>query len=334
MNSQRLQNASERGTAEFGLGQLSWPTILKRAAVVGLVISLAAHVIGLGASGLIRFGVSSGGGADGFAGNNTVDVAVITTAELAAMGEGATLSVLAPGVDESQATQGAMTELPAITASSGGQGTPSMGDLGAVGSGLGGAGSGESIGTGDGAGGAGGGGTKFFGVEARGSRFAFVVDVSGSMGEANKLELLRSQLVRSISGLLDNSAFAVITFSSDAMPLLRRERWTDASEKAKKDATGAIMRLAADGGTNPGPAFTMALNLRPRPDAIYFMTDGLFDEGVVDVVAQINKGSTRIPIHCITLMDKSSEDFMKLMAKQSGGTYTHIDVSGGGGGTK
>ncbi len=62
------------------------------------------------------------------------------------------------------------------------------------------------IGIGSGEGGAGGGGAKFFGVEARGSRFIFIVDVSGSM-EGGKIVTLRSELTKSIDGLAENSLF-------------------------------------------------------------------------------------------------------------------------------
>jgi hypothetical protein len=55
------------------------------------------------------------------------------------------------------------------------------------------------------------------------------------------------------------------------------------------------------------------------------MTDGEFDESVVQEVAVLNsKLREPIPIHCICFASQSGEEHMKKIAAQSKGTYTFV----------
>jgi hypothetical protein len=74
----------------------------------------------------------------------------------------------------------------------------------------------------------------------------------------------------------------------------------------------------------PWPAFEIVLGTKPAPDAIYFMTDGMFDPIVADQLAVRNNGARKIPIHCITFVDKAAEELMRKIAADSGGTYAHV----------
>lgn len=196
--------------------------------------------------------------------------------------------------------------------------------LGAVGEGLGGAGGGDiGDGMGIGAGGGGGGAASFFGVEARGSRFAYIVDISGSM-RGEKMAAMKSELGESIKSMLEHMSFIVIFFQSDAVPLGDRTRWMDSTEAGKRWALEKIAAVESAGGTMPWPAFEIVLGQKPAPDAIYFMTDGIFDPIVADQLAVRNTGSRKIPIHCISFVDKSAEELMRKIAADSGGTYAHV----------
>lgn len=222
------------------------------------------------------------------------------------------------------------TELPDVTTSgildgAGGDDRPASGaGLGSIGEGLGGAGGGD-IGDGMGLGGGGGGGgaASFFGVEAQGSRFVYIVDVSGSM-RGEKIAALKTELSESIKAMMEHMSFLVITFSSESQPLGDKRRWTDATDAGKRWAMEKIVALEAWGNTVPWPAFEIALATKPAPDAIYFMTDGIFDPIVADQLAVRNTGSKKVPIHCITFVDRSAEELMRRIAADSGGTYAHV----------
>src|SRR5262249_53760813 len=98
-----------------------------------------------------------------------------------------------------------------------------------------------------------------------------------------------------------------------------------ASDEGKRWAVQRVKEVEAQGGTVPDGAFESIFAMKPRPDAIYFMTDGLFDPSVAEKIAWLNRGGKRIPVHCLAFMDRSSEATMKEIAERSGGTYTFIE---------
>lgn len=199
----------------------------------------------------------------------------------------------------------------------------------------GGAGDSTGFGTDSGAGGlggsglegAGGGGAKFFGIEARGKRFAYLCDVSGSM-EEERLAALKRELQTSIDELSSGSSCSIILFSSEAR-MLTGDGWVDAGPKGREQVRTLLRGVTSMGGTEPLPGFAMLFALRPRPDAVYFMTDGEFGRGQEDEiatkVAQLSRSGPRpVPVHCITLVQTEGAKIMQLIAKVTGGKYRHV----------
>jgi len=190
-------------------------------------------------------------------------------------------------------------------------------------------GGGDLNSTGDGAAGGSGTGTaSFFGIEARGNRFAYIVDVSGSMDREGRMAGMQAELSDSISAMPDHVGFFVVFFNDSAFPLGDRRKWTDANGSGKRWARESIATLSPLGATNPLPAFEMVYDIRPRPDAIYFMTDGEFNESIADIIIRRNK-ERPLPIHCITFVSREGETVMRRIARETGGTYTHIEKAAG-----
>jgi hypothetical protein len=198
----------------------------------------------------------------------------------------------------------------------------------------------SGLGAGDLSGGSlgGAGGTaSFFGVEAKGTRFAYIIDISGSMeiGVAgtniSRLDVLKRELYGSVAGLTEHARFFIATFSHESYPLGGKLEWTRSTEAGKTWARRSIIQLKAEGGTHPLPAFELVFTLRPRPDAIYFMTDGEFDGDSPRRIALLN-ADLRIPIHCICFDSAEGETLMRRIAQDSGGTYTFVSGGAGGGG--
>lgn len=288
---------------------------------VGVGLSIAIHVVMVLLAAVMSVGIARAGGAGGGPSHDyeltTTDVTLTGLAE-------APLEAVAPAA---AAVDAELPELPTagVMEGSGGVDAPASGQgLGQVADGLGGAGGGD-IGDGEGlgAGGAGGGAAKFFGVEAQGSRFAYVVDVSGSM-QGEKLAQLKVELASSINALLEHMSYLVVAFSNTPQPLGERRKWTGATEEGKHWAGSMVHQLKAEGGTEPWGAMEMVLTMRPAPDAIYFMTDGQFDPEVADKIAVRNRGARKVPIHCIAFGDEAAEELLRRIASQSGGTYTHV----------
>ena len=294
----------------------------RRAVIAGFVLSLILHGLFLTASAFIRAG-GGGAAAAGAGGASAVPVEVaFLNDDALAPAEEASLPSASPEVAEQVSAA-----LPGLTLDPvvGGQGTADAGESGAIGLGLGGAGTGEGLGVGEGSGG-GGSGTSFFGVEARGNRIAYLCDISGSM-TGGKLATLKQQLINSLDGLTEGSQFIIIFFESRALPLGQQERWIDANRKNKEWAETQIRQVEARGGTNPEPGFVSAMALRPRPDAVFFMSDGLFDEAVVGRVAVLQSSGKRVPVHCIGFGERGSEPLMRRIAEGSGGSYTFVEAT-------
>ena len=289
--------------------------------LIHLVITLAAALVTVGVAGLGSRG--SGGG--------EFNLTITSDAQLTGLPDAAPLDALAPSVMDKEVPEIPMA---GVNEGSGGMDSPGAGaGLGPIESGLGGAGGGDiGDGKGLGAGGSGSGGASFFGVEAKGSRFLYICDISGSMdwdehGVANgkRLRTLKKELTTSLQALMEHMQFYVIFFSSNAVPInSENNKWILARDTGKRWAVDRIGNLHAFGGTEPWSAFELAFQMKPAPDAIYFMTDGEFDPSVALRIQAVNVGSRKVPIHCITLVEKTGEETMRKIASDSGGTYAHI----------
>ncbi len=176
--------------------------------------------------------------------------------------------------------------------------------------------------------GSGGANASFFGVRARGTRFAYIVDASGSMvGE--RWEEARQQLIQSINDLPDYTSFSVCLFNSDPI-LPDRDRtpvWLSAKEEHRSDFRTWVRGVRPAGSTNPVPAFTLIMKLKPRPDAIYFLTDGEFDETAPDVIVELNKQGRQVVVHTIAFVTEEGAYLLRRIAEESGGTYRFVPGS-------
>lgn len=299
---------------------------LLHASLVGLLASVLLHITaGLLAAGIVVVATGSGAGT-GQRSTVAIDVplALLSESELRDI-ESPSLAPVTTPAAELPAFEAPKIDLAAAGASSP---ATSQSPLDRAGSGAGGAGlssgDGGGEGFGDGLGGAGGGGAKFFGVEARGSRIAYIVDVSGSMA-GPKLDTLKNELEKSIDSLLEHASFSVMLFSSEARPLDGANRWSEASTRGKRTAFQRISAITASGGTNPENAFQLILTLRPKPDAIYFMTDGLFAMEIAAQIETLNRASGPLtPIHCIAFVSQEAESLLRGIALASDGTYTYV----------
>ncbi|MEN0021035.1 MAG: VWA domain-containing protein [Planctomycetota bacterium] len=292
----------------------------RKAGVVGAVVSLVVHFVWL----VVALFTTWGGGGDGKGPPGPpaeIELAVMTATELATVRAEA-LDAQTPAVDDLAADQPEVPieisiDIGEIAISADVSTDTLSASLGA------GDVDGASVDTG-----ATGGGTSFFGVEARGNRFVYIVDISGSMSVGGKIEALREELGRSLGQLSDPFKFSVITYNSEATPLTGSS-WSSASRARVRRAISDMQEIEPGGGTQPAGAFAFAFNLRPPPDAIYFMTDGEFDPQVAALVRSQNRDPV-VPVHCISLVSRSSAPLLQQIADDSDGSYTHIAAAGGG----
>jgi len=181
-------------------------------------------------------------------------------------------------------------------------------------------------GGGDGAALAGGvGGTSFFGAGAKGVRFAYIVDASGSMESEHRFVIAMRELGRSLEGLPDFAYFYVMLFSNDAYRPSYQEGW----QRARRADIARMRRWLKDqgpsGATNPLPAFASIFALDVPPDVIFFMTDGQIPEDTPAQVAQLNSRGRKAVIHTIAFGDQSGRAALQRIAEDSGGTYRFVN---------
>lgn len=304
-------------------GVLLWST---RAAVAGWVLSMLIHLVIMILAAWVTLRAPAGdAGGDGPA--SAVEFAVMTESELASMLAAAEESLEPRAPESDLAPDPASMELLEASTTVASSLAESMVEVEIS------AGAGE-IGDPGGDGlltGGGGGGASFFGLEAQGNRFAYIVDRSSSM-RGEKWTRTQAELTRSIMELPEIGQFMVIYFSDGAEPLGGRAQWIEATERGQTEARRLIAGVSPMGGTRPHPAFEMVFGSRIKPDAIYFMTDGEFASEVPAQVAAMNR-RLRIPVHCIMFGEVSPNSviagevraMMEQIARDSGGRFRHVE---------
>ncbi len=233
---------------------------------------------------------------------------------------------------------------------------PKMASGQPAGMGLGGAGGGFGAGIGTG------GKFTFMGQTAVGRRVVFVVDVSGSMSQPLKgdgprmtrFELLKKELIKAVRQVPYGTAYQVLYFSDFAWAhnqvdtrkgeTYETYRWEIRSETYKEvkiptfkyiqaspfsiqESVDLIQKADNPGLTNWGSGLLMALNANPKPDVIFFLTDGerQDENGWIDVVTAVNKSKlpmTVINTSVMAQVDAARE--MDALAKRNNGTFSVV----------
>ncbi len=161
------------------------------------------------------------------------------------------------------------------------------------------------------------GGATFFGSSAEGTDFVYVIDVSGSMTGAGRLEKAMSELVRSVNLLPPKSYFGVVFYSSQ-MYVEKSFEFVKATDANKRRLAEYVKEVKAGGGTNPLEATKHAIDL--EPDAVFLLSDGQFPFSMAGLITDYNKAE--IPIHGISLGNPSST--LEEIADRNQGTYSIV----------
>jgi hypothetical protein len=167
-----------------------------------------------------------------------------------------------------------------------------------------------------------GGSAGFFGLEARGKRFVYIVDASGSM-RGDRFQRACAELMRSVSELSDDQGFYVFFFNSATFPLFfpaTAQGPVPATAENKHRLMQWIGHAVADGSTYPKTALFTALAM--QPDAIFVLSDGKFPERTVRRVTAENESG--VVIHSIGFGGQAAEEVLKPLAEQNGGHYKFV----------
>jgi len=149
-----------------------------------------------------------------------------------------------------------------------------------------------------------------------------VADRSGSM-EGEKLEYVKQEILETLTKLKPSQRFQLVFYNQKALPY-PKSGWLR-PDRERGELADWLHQVGASGGTEPTPAFEAAFKLRPRPDVIVFLTDGLFEDYVVGDVARLNAhGERRTKVFTVSFLDNSAEAMLRQIAQQSGAKYRHV----------
>ncbi len=115
---------------------------------------------------------------------------------------------------------------------------------------------------------------RFFGTQAYGNKFVYVLDISGSM-QGRRLLRAQRELLKSVRALPADNLFHVVLFNEGVFNFANTPSLRQATRANKMLLERWIATAAARSGTLPGPALKIAGDL--KPDHVFFLSDGDFE---------------------------------------------------------
>lgn len=174
--------------------------------------------------------------------------------------------------------------------------------------------------------------TTFFDIAAKGQRFVYVLDRSGSMFDHGAIRVAKEELVVSLAALEQTQQFQVLFYNQALLELTGngdRPQMQWATDINRTLARQFISSVQPDGGTDHMPALKKAL--RYQPEHLFFLTDAdqpILSARELNEIKTANNG--RSAIHCVEFgkgPELSSDNFLKKLARENGGTYRYRDVT-------
>ena len=181
----------------------------------------------------------------------------------------------------------------------------------------------------------------FFGTRAKGNRFVFLVDRSGSMEYGkrdrrsrlafNRYDVAVAELLDAVSSLQPHQEFLVAMFAQDTRVMFdpkRRKKPTlvPATESNKRRLRDWVERQTLGWGTDPREGLKLAFAL--KPDAIFLLSDGAFvneqgdDKPKTRDIARKNSGRLgAIPVNTVALEGESSRESLQEIAEITRGAF-------------
>jgi len=164
------------------------------------------------------------------------------------------------------------------------------------------------------------------------ANLVFLIDVSGSMSEPNKLPLVKSSLRMLAEQLNSRDRVAIVTYAGTsglALPSTPGDR--------RGEIVAAVDRLAAGGSTNGGEGIQLAYRvaqenfIRGGTNRVILSTDGDFNVGVTsdDALVRLIEEKRQSGIFLSVLgvgAGNLNDSMMEKLADKGNGNYAYIDT--------
>ncbi|MFN3189031.1 MAG: VWA domain-containing protein [Aureliella sp.] len=177
---------------------------------------------------------------------------------------------------------------------------------------------------------------SFFGLEASGHEFVYVLDISGSMS-GRRYERAADELIRSVEKLGSHQSFYVLLFNSYTTQMFNTSGTATtpvmATAENKARLANWIRKEKPSGGTDPRHALRIAT--RMAPSAIFMLSDGQFNGhrdqteqkllgGNTDAYSIVAAAAKKTPIHSIAFENRGSRVNMERLAEMTAGQFRFV----------
>ncbi|MFJ7158287.1 von Willebrand factor type A domain-containing protein [Streptomyces sp. NPDC101118] len=159
----------------------------------------------------------------------------------------------------------------------------------------------------------------------------FVVDVSGSMAEPGRLDLVRSSLALMLDRLRDDDSVALVTFSSEATTLLPMTRLAGARERIRTavDALRTADSTNVEAGVARGYDVAVAGRRAGATNRVVLLSDALANTGATtaDAILERIEGARRaygITLSGVGVGSEYGDELMERLADRGDGHTTYV----------
>ena len=164
------------------------------------------------------------------------------------------------------------------------------------------------------------------------SNLVFLVDVSGSMDEPDKLKLVQWGLQRLVEQLGENDRVAIVVYLGAAGLVL-----PSTSCQKKAEIMTAIDRLKAGGSTNGGEGIQLAYDvaiknfIKNGSNRVILATDGDFNVGITDdkklieLITEKAKSGVFLSVLGVGMGNNIKDAKLEQLADKGNGHYAYID---------
>jgi hypothetical protein len=163
----------------------------------------------------------------------------------------------------------------------------------------------------------------------------FLIDVSGSMDEENRLDNVRRSMNFILPFLMADDQISLITFSDSSEVLLSKMAVNDANKRAIEYKVGQMRTV---GNTNLSAGLLMCSSVFEQPSTdsverkqgLVILTDGHANAGarddttLIQIVKNLLTKSPGLSITCVGYGENHNSDIMSKMGIEGGGSYNIV----------
>jgi hypothetical protein len=136
-----------------------------------------------------------------------------------------------------------------------------------------------------------------------------------------EMEQVKQEVLRSVSGLPDFASFYVVFYDSSD-PWSFSDRWERVRPSAVRKLKAWLADIRAGGATFPMSSLRRVFALPDRPDVIYLLSDGEFDEtDVPQSVRSLNARGKRVVVNTIGFGENVDRAELRQIAQEADGQF-------------